>query len=194
MHLQNELKLSGIRVYMAGYLRGKVITKPQTIQGGHVIFGIEDSGGVTGSAAVYEPTGLTKIASQMEVGDVIEIGFGVRKATCNHPPILNVEYISILKIVQICDLTNPLCKYCTKNMKSEGKNKGFQCDKCRYKDGNAKKIPVLRDRDVLTGLYVPTPKSHRHLTKPLHRYGMEKKSFCFNPRSKLIARWFFTSS
>jgi tRNA(Ile2)-agmatinylcytidine synthase len=194
MHLQNELKLSGIRVYMAGYVRGKVITKPQTIQGGHVIFGIEDSGGVTGSAAVYEPTGLTKIASQMEVGDVIEIGFGVRKATCNRPPILNVEYISILKIVQICDLTNPPCKYCTKKMKSEGKNKGFQCDRCRYKDGNAKKIPVLRDRDVLTGLYVPTPKSHRHLTKPLHRYGMEKKSFCFNPRSKLIARWFFTSS
>jgi tRNA(Ile2)-agmatinylcytidine synthase len=79
-------------------------------------------------------------------------------------------------------------------MKSEGKNKGFQCDRCRYKDGNAKKIPVLRDRDILTGLYVPTPKSHRHLTKPLHRYGMEKKSLGFNPRSKLIARWFFTSS
>jgi tRNA(Ile2)-agmatinylcytidine synthase len=79
-------------------------------------------------------------------------------------------------------------------MKSEGKNKGFQCDRCSYKDGNAKKIPVLRNRDIMTGLYVPTLKSHRHLTKPVHRYGMEKRSSGFNSGSKLIARWFFASS
>ncbi|HET7147350.1 MAG TPA: tRNA(Ile)(2)-agmatinylcytidine synthase [Candidatus Nitrosopolaris sp.] len=194
MHLQNELKLSTIRVYMAGYVRGKVISKPQTIQGGHVFFGIEDSGCITGSAAVYEPTGLTNIASRMEIGDEIEIGCGVRKATKSHPPVLNVEYISILNIVQTYDLTNPSCRRCAKKMKSEGKNKGFQCDRCRYKDGNAKKIPVLRDRNLLTGLYIPTPKSHRHLTKPFHRYGMEKKSLGFHPKSKLIAKWFFTSS
>jgi tRNA(Ile2)-agmatinylcytidine synthase len=194
MHLQNELKLSAMRVYMAGYVRGEVIAKPQTIEGGHVFFGIKDSDSFTCSAAVYEPTGLTNIASQMEIGDVIEIGCGVRKATCNRPPILNVEYIFILKLAQIYDLSNPPCKHCTKKMKSEGKNKGFQCDRCRYKDGNAKKIPVLRNREILTGLYVPTPKSHRHLTKPVHRYGMEKKSLGFNSRSKLISRWFFASS
>jgi tRNA(Ile2)-agmatinylcytidine synthase len=194
MHLQNELKLSAIRVYMAGYVRGKVMRKPQIIQGGHVFFGIEDSDSFTCMAAVYEPTGLTTIASQMEIGDVIEIGCGVRKATCNRPPILNVEYIYILKLAQIYALSNPPCKYCTSKMKSEGKNKGFQCDRCSYKDSNAKKIPVFRNRDIMTGLYVPTPKSHRHLTKPVHRYGMEKRSSCFNPGSKLIARWFFVSS
>ena len=194
LHLQNELKLSKIRVYMAGYVRGQVITKPHTIQGGHVFFEIEDSGGVTASAAVFEPTGLTNIASQLEIGDVIEIGCGIRRATCNSPPILNVEYIYILKIVEIYNLFNPPCKNCTKKMKSEGKDKGFQCDRCRYKDGTSKKIPIPRNRNVLTGLYVPTPKSHRHLTKPFHRYGMEKKSFSSSPVAKLIARWFFTSS
>jgi tRNA(Ile2)-agmatinylcytidine synthase len=194
MHLQNELKLSSIRVYMAGYVRGKVVRKPQIIQGGHVFFGIEDSDNYTCMAAVYEPTGLTTIASQLEIGDVIEIGCGVRKATCNRHPILNVEYICILKLAQVYGLSNPPCKYCTRKMKSEGKNKGFQCDRCSYKDGNAKKIPMLRNRDIMTGLYVPTPKSHRHLTKPVHRYGMEKRSSGFNLRSKLIARWFFASS
>jgi len=191
LHLQNELKLSEIRVYMAGYIRGKVITKPHTIQGGHVFFEIEDSGGDTASAAVFEPTGLTNIASRMEIGDVIEIGCGIRRTTCNRPPILNVEYIYILKIAQTYDLSNPPCKNCTKKMKSEGKHKGFQCDRCRYKDRTAKKIPIPRNRNVLTGLYVPTPKSHRHLTKPFHRYGMEKKSSLV---SKLIASWFFISS
>jgi tRNA(Ile2)-agmatinylcytidine synthase len=194
MHLQNELKLSAIRVYMAGYVRGKVMRKPQIIQGGHVFFGIEDSDSFTCMAAVYEPTGLTSIASQMEIGDVIEIGCGVRKGTCNHPPILNVEYIYILDLAQVYALSNPPCKYCTRKMKSEGKNKGFQCDRCGYKDSNAKKIPVLQNRDIITGLYVPTPKSHRHLTKPVHRYGMEKRSSCSNSGSKLIAKWFFTSS
>jgi len=194
MHLQNELKLSGTRVYMAGYVRGKVERKPQIIQGGHVFFGIEDSDTFTCMAAVYEPTGLTNIASQLEIGDVIEIGCGVRKGTYNRPSILNVEYIYILKLVQVYGLSSPPCKNCVaRKMKSEGKNKGFQCDRCGYKEGNAKKIPVLRNRNIMTGLYVPTPKSHRHLTKPVHRYGMEKRSSGFNSGSKLIAGWFFAS-
>jgi tRNA(Ile2)-agmatinylcytidine synthase len=158
------------------------------------LFEVEDSKCFISVAAVYEPTGLTKIASKLEIGDVIEIGCGVRKATSKHPKTLNVEYISVLKLIEAYDLYNPFCKSCKKRMKSEGKNKGFQCYTCQYKDSSAKKICVLQNRNIKTGLYIPTPKSHRHLTKPIHRYGMEKHSSSFNSESKLFSRWFSFSS
>ena len=193
MHLQNELKLSQIKDYTAGYIQCKISTKPHTIQGGHVLFEIEDSTRAICSAAIYEPTGLTGIASKLEIGDIIEIGYGVRKASSEYPKILNIEYLSILELVQIYDVLNPLCGSCGKRMKSEGRCKGFQCDRCKYKDRTRKKICVLRNRNIKTGLYLPSPKSHRHLTKPIHRYGMEKSSVGFYPESEPFTSWFYSS-
>lgn len=195
MHLQNELSLLNVKAYTAGYLRCcKIIKKPYIIEGGHALFEVEDSHGDICPAALYEPTGLTTIASQLEVGDVIEIGYGVRKATAKHPKILNIEYLYILHLVQAYQILNPLCKLCGKRMKSEGKEKGFQCDRCRYKDRTAKKILVPQKRNVKTGLYIPTPKAHRHLTKPIQRYGMEKCCYSFYPESKLFTGWFHSSN
>jgi tRNA(Ile2)-agmatinylcytidine synthase len=190
MHLKNELKLSKVKAYMAGYVQCKIKTKPITIQGGHVFFMVEDFTGIIFPAAIYEPTCLTNIASQLEIGDLVKIGCGVRKATSRHVKTLNVEYLSILNLVQTYDIFNPLCKKCKKRMKSEGKNKGFQCNKCGYKDSNAEKVHVARNRKLEIGLYLPAPKSHRHLTKPIHRYGIEKRSLGFNFESKLFVKWF----
>ena len=53
-----------------------------------------------------------------------------------------------------------------------------------------RKFFVPQKRNVKTGLYIPTPKAHRHLTKPIHRYGMEKCYYSFYPESKLFTRWF----
>ena len=125
-------------------------------------------------AAVYEPTGLANIAARLEPGDVIDIGCGVRKGTVKHPKILNVEYLSVLELASTFDIINPVCKICNKRMKSEGRNKGYQCDKCKFKDSRAAKILIAKERSIRTGLYIPTPKAHRHLTKPLQRYGIEK--------------------
>ena len=124
MHLQNELGLLNVKAYTAGYLHCcKISKKPYIIEGGHVLFEVEDSHGHICPAALYEPTGLTTTASQLEVGDVIEIGYGVRKATSKHPKILNIEYLYILDLVQAYQILNPLCKLCGKRMKSEGKRK-----------------------------------------------------------------------
>ena len=128
-------------------------------------------------AAVYEPTGLTNVAAKLEVGDVIEIGVGVRKGTIKHPKILNIEYLSLLALAPAFDVLNPVCNICGKRMKSEGRFKGYQCDRCKHKDAGAQKILVAKVRSIKPGLYVPTPKAHRHLTKPLHRYGIEKARF-----------------
>ncbi len=178
MHLQHEIRIADIKAYTAGYIRCRVSSKPYVIEGGHVIFTVkQDSAEMP--AAVYEPTGLANVATKLEDGDIIEIGVGVRKGTTKHPKILNVEYLRVLKLAPVYEMLNPLCQMCGKRMKSEGKNKGYQCDRCKHKDYNTKKILILQERRIKTGLYIPTPKAHRHLTKPLQRYGIEKTKFLF---------------
>jgi tRNA(Ile2)-agmatinylcytidine synthase len=182
MHLQNEIRIANVKAYTAGYIGCKVSSKPYAIEGGHVIFTVKQDGAEM-PAAVYEPTGLANVAAKLEEGDVIEIGVGVRKGTTKHPKILNVEYLRVLKLTPVYETLNPLCKMCGKRMKSEGKNKGHQCDRCKHKDHNTKKILIPQERRIKTGLYIPTPKAHRHLTKPLQRYGIEKTKFLFEKSS-----------
>jgi tRNA(Ile2)-agmatinylcytidine synthase len=173
MHLQGEIKVVEAKAYTAGRVRCTIKTRPHAMEGGHVIFTVEQDGAEM-PAAVYEPTGLANIAAKFEVGDIVEIGVGVRKGTSKHPKILNIEYLSVLELAAAFNVQNPVCKQCGKRMKSEGKNKGYQCDRCKYKDASAKKIFTPRERGIKVGLYIPTPKAHRHLTKPLQRYGIEK--------------------
>jgi len=176
MHLRNELGFSGIKAYTAGYARCKVKDKPRAIKGGHVIFTVEQDG-TQMPAAIYEPTGLASIAVKLEPGDLIEIGCGVRKGTTKHPKILNIEYLMVLEVASVYETRNPLCKMCGKRMKSEGSNKGYQCDRCKFRDPKATKLLIPVERELRAGLHLPTPKAHRHLTKPLQRYGLEKKNF-----------------
>lgn len=178
MHLQNELTITNVKAYTAGYVRCSVMTKPQAIEGGHVIFNVEQDGAQM-PAAVYEPTGLASTAAKLEPGDKIEIGCGVRKGTTKHPKILNVEYLSVIDLAPVYEVQNPLCDKCGKRMKSEGKNKGYQCKSCKFRDVNASKMMIPRERELKSGLYIPTPKAHRHLTKPMQRYGREKVGFKF---------------
>lgn len=173
MHLQNEIRIANAKAYTAGHVKCRVSSKPCAMEGGHVIFTVEQDGAEM-PAAVYEPTGLANVAAKLEAGDVIEIGVGVRKGTTKHAKILNIEYLLVQELVPAFDVLNPVCKVCGKRMKSEGRNKGYQCDRCKHRDAGAKKIFVPQERDIKTGLYVPTPKAHRHLTKPLQRYGIEK--------------------
>jgi tRNA(Ile2)-agmatinylcytidine synthase len=74
-------------------------------------------------------------------------------------------------------------------MKSEGNNKGFQCKNCG--DKKSSKIVVTKQRDIQLGTYQPYSKAHRHLTKPLHRYGMEK-TYPYTPNiiKPLHNEWF----
>jgi tRNA(Ile2)-agmatinylcytidine synthase len=185
MHLQQEIDLGQAKAYTAGFVRCRVKTRPQAVEGGHVFFAVEQNAAEM-MAAVYEPTGLASVAAAMEPGDMIEIGVGVRKGTTKHPKVLNVEYLRVRELAPAFDVANPLCKICKKRMKSEGRNKGYQCDRCKYRDRTAQKLLIPRERKIKAGLYIPTPKAHRHLTKPLQRYGMEKTGFTFPKRTLII--------
>jgi tRNA(Ile2)-agmatinylcytidine synthase len=189
MHLQNPLTLSNIATHHAGYLRCRLTKKPRTIRGGHVLFEVSDLSNIKYPVAVYEPTGLGNIASKLIEGDEIDIGIGVSKKNSHSSSILNVEYLSILKAADETVTINPLCTKCGKRMKSEGKNKGFQCKKCG--DKKRFKTLVTNQRDIQLGLYQPDLKAHRHLTKPIHRFGMEKTYACIpNVNRPLHSEWF----
>jgi tRNA(Ile2)-agmatinylcytidine synthase len=190
MHLQNELKLKRLKTFSAGYIQCKISKTPHTIPGGHVIFEVQDENHLTSPAAVYEPSGLTNLALRLDVGDTIEIGCSVRGSTSKFLKTLNIEYILVLGLSEKYRSFNPICQSCGKRMKSEGTDKGFQCDKCGYKDRHGEKIHVIQNRNVSKGLYVPVSGAHRHLTKPVQRYGMEKNFFNPYRQLKLYSEWF----
>jgi tRNA(Ile2)-agmatinylcytidine synthase len=189
MHLQNILSISEIRPYMAGRTRGTICKAPKVIQGGHVLFEICDLTGNSHPVAVYEPTGLGVIASRFVSGDLIEIGYGVRPGDGTHANIMNVEYLSIISLQALVLLVNPFCKKCDRRMKSEGRGKGFQCERCKSKTFIKDNVP--QSRNLIPGMYLPVVRSHRHLTKPFQRFGQEKyRHYLIGPGTSLHPRWY----
>lgn len=173
LHLTREKSVEEIRPYTSGFIKCQVVSIPQIINGGHVIFKIKDKFNHTVPVAVYQPTGLTKIASLLHSGDKIEVGYGAHLKS-NNQPTLNLEYLIVRELEKTYDIRNPICSKCTKSMKSEGWNKGYQCKFCKSKNRTVEKVQVEKERKIRLGLYIPEPIAHRHLTKPMNRYGMEK--------------------
>ena len=174
LHLVKERKLSKILPFTAGHVNCQLITKPNVINGGHVIFYVKDESNDILPVAVYEPTRLTKVAALLDIDDKIEIGYGAHNKL-NNLKTLNLEYLLIKELKETFYFKNPLCEKCGKSMKSEGKNKGFQCPICKLKKRDKSKTVIKKDRELIRGLYIPEPIAHRHLTKPFFRYDKEKK-------------------
>jgi tRNA(Ile2)-agmatinylcytidine synthase len=111
-------------------------------------------------------------------GDKICVGGGVRKSSKNFPRIINLEFIEIIYLEKNLSTSNPLCKKCSKKMKSKGKNQEFQCIRCGKK--SSKKIIVEIPRKIKKQLYIPKISAHRHLTRPLQRIGIMNKTSKFD--------------
>ncbi|MGV7226588.1 MAG: TiaS agmantine-binding domain-containing protein [Nitrosopumilus sp.] len=176
-HLKNELTFENMKPYASGKITGIVSNVPKIAKGGHVFFKIT-SNGHEFWCAVYKPTGITTIASNLLKGDKIRVGGGVRKASKNFPRIINLEFLDVLSLEKHTILTNPECKKCHKKMKSKGKNQGFQCIRCGKK--TTKKITTVISRKIKKQLYLPKISAHRHLSRPLQRIGVTNKSSKFD--------------
>jgi len=173
-HLRKVKSISELQPFNPVVVRGFVDREPLVIPGSHVIFSVKDETGHVDCAA-YEPTGnLRNVAKRLIVGDLVEAYGGVRSASSKHPMTVNLEKIRVLKLAPKIVFSNPLCPQCGKRMKSMGKGKGFRCDKCGFRSSNLQKIALEGERYLKEGLYVTPPRSQRHLTKPLCRYGKEK--------------------
>ncbi len=175
-HLKNELTFETMKPYASGTLSGVVSNSPKITKGGHVFFKVL-SNNHEFWCAVYKPTGMSVIASNLIRGDKISVGGGVRKASKNFPRIINLEFIEILYLEKQIKVSNPICKKCNKKMKSKGKGQGFQCIRCGKK--SFKKINEITPRKLDKQLYLPKVSAHRHLTRPQQRQGVQNKSTDF---------------
>lgn len=184
-HFSNKSLIGNIKPFQSVVVEGRVSSKPKTQIGGHVFFTIEDHTGRIECAA-YEQTGsFRENVRKLMPGDLVIVYGGVRKASKSFPRAINVEKIEILELVEDVARSNPLCPVCSKRLKSMGRAQGLRCEHCGYKTRDRTKQEVKLQRSIDKGLYMPPPRAHRHLTKPLKRYGREISQ----ARIKLIETW-----
>ena len=186
-HLRTVDSLSEVEPFNPVVVRGVVAEDLKVITGGHVIFTIQDKSGKADCAA-YEPTGILQaVARKLLRGDLVEACGGVRPASSTHPMTINLEKLRILKLAQKVVLFNPKCSQCGKRMKSMGSKKGFRCKRCGFRSSKLEKVAVEDKRNLRMEIYITSPRSQRHLTKPLCRYGREKS----NAPKQMIVDWHF---
>lgn len=181
-HLRRVDKIAHIEPYQSVIAIGRVISKPHAIPGRHVIFSIGDESGRIDCAA-YEPTGkFRNIINKLHYSDQVEVYGGVRPCSKKNPITVNLEKIRILETTVLTVYRNPICRLCDKHMKSMGHQKGFRCKKCGLKFRDAQKIPHVIERELSEDLYIPPSRANRHLTKPIVRYGIEKRGIPPSPQ------------
>jgi tRNA(Ile2)-agmatinylcytidine synthase len=186
-HLRRINSVSEVLPYNPIVVRGTVTGAPKIVPRRHVIFSIGDKTGQIDCAA-YEPTGdLRKAAKQLIIGDHIEAYGGVRPSSSKRLVTVNLEKFKVLRLASKIVLHNPFCPQCGKRLKSMGTNKGFKCENCGFLGRKLEKVKVKVNRNLKQRLYVTSPRSQRHLTKPLSRYGLEKKG----KLKKMILDWHF---
>jgi tRNA(Ile2)-agmatinylcytidine synthase len=161
-HLR-RCKISDIEPYRSVIVRGRVLTNPRTIRGGHVVFRITDNTGEI-DCTTYEPSKqFRNVVKKLYINDIITVYGSVRDI----PRTINLEKIQIHKLSRIRKkVENPICKICGKHMKSMGTNRGYRCKKCGTKSVDVKYIPISRDLEI-GKFYLPPVSSRRHLSKPL---------------------------
>jgi len=174
-HLRQVSRLSDLKPFNPAIVVGEVAARPRTIQGGHVIFPLRDGTGQVDCAA-YEPTGhFRDTVRRLIVGDMVKAYGGVRASNSEELRTLNLEKLEILQLTPDIRLENPLCPECGGGMESMGRGKGYRCRRCGLRNREIEKRAIEVERKVSPGLYLPPPSAHRHLTKPLDRYGREKR-------------------
>jgi len=173
-HLRRLVSLSDLEPYNPAIVVGEVAARPRTITGGHVLFPLKDETGSVDCAA-YEPTGRFRdIVRRLIPGDGIKAYGGVRAPDHGGRRTLNLEKLEVLQLAPDTHLFNPSCPECGSRMESMGRGKGYRCRRCGLRGRSLTKQAVDMERELATGLYIPPHRAHRHLTKPLERYGREK--------------------
>jgi len=102
--------------------------------------------------------------------DLVRIYGGVK----HYVATLNMEKLEVRRLAPKVVYENPLCPRCGGRMEAMGREQGYRCKRCSLRGPEMKKQPVVLNREIREGIYLPPPKAQRHLTKPLQRYGQEK--------------------
>ncbi len=163
-----------------------VSSAPRIIPTRHVVFEARDEKNKVDCAA-FEPTGrLRRAAAELIPGDQLEIYGAVRKTRASEHVTINLEKFKLTEVADKILYKNPTCPKCRKRLKSMGKEQGLRCEKCGFRLQTKRREAIVLDRQVRKGLYVTSTGSQRHLTKPLRRYGMEKRQ---GQIGKMLETW-----
>ena len=175
-HLTCRRTIETLRPFQSTLIAGRINDAPRTIRGGHVIFKTSDETGSIDCAA-YRTTGsIREIASHLIAGDTVIVSGGIRVRPTGALT-LNVEKLEVTDLASAVLWENPLCSHCGARCESMGRDQGFRCRKCGLRFEKASKIPRSKARAIRLGIYIPPPRTHRHLTKPLSRYGISHPIF-----------------
>lgn len=168
VHLK-ESEISNISENCAYKIQCVVSSDPETVEGGHVFFEVEDSQkNEKLDVAAFEPTKNFKdYVRNLQEGDKITICGGVSDDT------LKLEKFRVDNLNKK-ELQNPNCEDCGNSMSSMGADQGFSCNSC----GKVKpsKIKVEIDRHLEKGWYEVPPCARRHIAKPLIRMDVDEKT------------------
>jgi len=180
-HLPNTMLNQGIELNRPVVLSGKVLERPERIAGGHVFFKLKHMNSIVQCAA-FEPTGRFKeVVASLVPGDEVMVFGGVKRNDRGYPPTVNLEKLIIRLLSDDIAVENPKCSRCGKHMKSVGEGQGFRCIRCKLGNSHQPKQVLRKTRAIQPGLYLPDKRAQRHLTKPLSRYGFEKRRWSKEP-------------
>jgi tRNA(Ile2)-agmatinylcytidine synthase len=167
MHLQKVGRIASMEKFKCYIVEGTVKEKPRVIEGGHVIFTIEDKSGEIECAA-YEPTKQFRdFVRELEPEDTLRVYGGIGEGI-DKKGTLNIEKFELLKLANLVQYKNPICS-CGKRMKSAGKGKGYKCPNCGAIIRVDEKEIVTIPRNIKKGFYEVPPSARRHLSKPIVR-------------------------
>ncbi len=161
---------SSIRAFQTGCISGTVSSKPITLEGGATLVKVCDSSGCV-HVASFRESRLSIVLQHVRVGDVIKV-CGSAKFWEGIGTVLQAEKI-VLRYVPRYVTRNPRCPVCGRRLKSLGRSGGLKCVRCGFRVAGKWVEYVTVERNVEEGLYLPPPKSFKHLMKPPDRYGRE---------------------
>src|SRR2546427_6956979 len=87
---------------------------------------------------------------------------------------MHIEKPEVTELVDRVRLERPYCYNCGDECKTMGKGQGFRCRKCKARLPKTSRVQKPEPRKITTGVYLPPPRAHRHLTKPSSRYGIHR--------------------
>jgi tRNA(Ile2)-agmatinylcytidine synthase len=169
-HIVDVSSITSLSENTSYKVMGEVSSKPQTKEGGHVFFEIEDDTGCV-EVAAFEPTKhFRDTVRNLKIGDKIMILGEFDDGT------IKLEKLGI-KELKRHKKVNPQCSDCNISMSSAGKNQGYRCRKC--KNTADSKNTVTIDRELEVGWYEVPPCARRHIAKPLIRGGFNMDTHPF---------------
>jgi tRNA(Ile2)-agmatinylcytidine synthase len=161
------MPLADARPYQNVAIAGVIDSLPQTLEGGHVVIGMED-GGIHLDLTAYEPTkSFRAVVRQLLPGDRVMACGSIR----DEPRTLNMEKLKVLSLAsptETVKVANPRCPDCGRAMKSIGTGAGFRCPDCGSRAGEDAVVTEERPRAIAPGWYEVPSGARRHLARPLN--------------------------